>query len=152
MKEVVYQLTGYLHSLRRLSKYNSDFWATHLTIDTTIEDAINTHFSKAHVKTEVTEIKQIDYAKVKEFFDKFIIQNLENVSKDQIDILIWDIVEYYGVASTSVNPRGCFNPLVSKGALEIYTKRESEFHESLVYFLVLIEDQAILTGFGHDKR
>ena len=62
-------------------------------------------------------------------------------------MLVDDIVEYYGIASTSLNPKGCWNPLLSNGALEISIKSESRFHESLVYFLVEIEDQAILTGF-----
>ena len=148
MKNIVYQLNGYLHALRRLAKYNSDFWAIHIKIESNIEQTIKDYFSKAHVKTEVTEIKKIDYSEVEVFFDKFIIQNLAIEDQDQIDMLLWDIVEYYGMASTRLNPKGCFNPLVSKGALEISIKTESIFHESLVYFLVEIEDQAILTGFG----
>ena len=148
MKNIVHELNGYLHSLRRLAKYNSDFWAIHIKIESDIEQAIKDHFAKARVKTEVTEIKQIDYAKLEEFFDKFIIQNLALDNQAQIDMLVWDVVEYYGVASTTLNSKGCFNPLVREGAFEISIKSESMFHESLVYFLVPIEDQAILTGFG----
>lgn len=40
MKNIVYQLNGYLHALRRLAKYNSDFWAIHIKIESNIEQII----------------------------------------------------------------------------------------------------------------
>ena len=147
MKNIVYQLTGYLHSLRRLAKYNSDFWAVHIVIETTIDDAMEKYFEKLRTKTKVVEIRKIDYTRVKEFFDEFIIQNLAIENKDQIDMLLWDIVEYYGIASSQLDSQK-FNVLVSEGAYEIRVSSESNFHESLVYFLVPIKNQAILTGLG----
>lgn len=72
---------------------------------------------------------------------------IKDNTADQVTMLIDDIVEYYGLASTTLNPEGVWNPLL-KGALEITVKDESNFHESSIYFLVEIEDQAILTGFG----
>jgi len=148
MKSLVHELNGYLHSIRRLAKYNCDYWAIHIEVENDIEKAIHEHFSKARIPTEVTEIKQVDYDTVKKFFNKFIVEQLTANSKDQITMLTDDIIEYYGMASTRINPKGPFNPLVSKGALEISIKSEKTFHEELVYFLVQIENQAILTGFG----
>ena len=150
MKRIVDELDGYLHSLRRLAKDNCDYWATHIKVENedNVEQAIHQHFAKAHIKTEVTGIKKVNYTTIKKFFNKFIIEQLTTNTEDQVYMLIWDIVEYYGLASTTVNPEGPFNPLVSEGALEITVKQEDAFHKELVYFLVQIENQAILTGFG----
>ncbi len=150
MIRIVDELNGYLYSLRRLAKDNCDYWATHIKVknEGNVEQAIHQHFAKSHIKTEVTGIKKVDYATIKKLFSKFIIEQLTTNTEDQVYMLIWDIVEYYGIASTAVNPKGPFNPLVSEGALKITVKQEDVFHKELAYFLVQIENQAILTGFG----
>jgi len=147
MKRIVYMLNGYLSSIRRLAYNNCDYWAVHLTIDTDVEIEISNYFLKYDIPKEVIEIKKIGYDVVKTFFDKFIVEQLKDNTENQVTMLIDDIVEYYGLASTTLNPEGVWNPLL-EGALEITVKDESNVHESLVYFLVEIEDQAILTGFG----
>ena len=83
MKSIVHELNGYLHSIRRLAKYDCDYWATHIKNENDIEKAIHKHFSKAHTPTKVIEIKQIDYDTVKKFFDKFIVQQLTLKTKLQ---------------------------------------------------------------------
>ena len=147
MKKIVYMLDGYLSSIRRLAYNNCDYWAIHLKIDTDVEAAISNYFLKYDIPKEVIEIKKIGYDVVKTFFDKFIVEQLKDNTENQVTMLIDDIVEYYGLASTTLNPKGVWNPLL-EGAFEITVKDESNFHESLVYFLVEVENQAILTGFG----
>ena len=148
MKRIVDRLDGYLHSIRRLAKDNCDYWATHIEVEDDIEKAIHDYFSEAHIRTEVMDIKRVDYTIIEKYFDRFITKQLTTNTEDQIYMLLWDIVEYYGVASTKMNPKGPFNPLVSEGALEITVKEEEPFHKELIYFLVKIENQAILTGLG----
>ena len=148
MKEIVDKLDGYLHSIRRLAKDNCDYWAIHIEVEDDIEKAIRDYFAEAHIETEVVGIKKVDYDIIEKHFDRFITKHLTTNTEDQIYMLLWDIVEYYGMASTQVNPDGPFNPLVSEGALEITVKQEEPFHKELIYFLVQIENQAILTGLG----
>lgn len=57
--------------------------------------------------------------------------------------ILWDILEFYGLASTSLNEAGVFNPLVA-GPVYRLKLQCSEQIESF-YFLVRIEDMYVLT-------
>jgi hypothetical protein len=57
-------------------------------------------------------------------------------NKEINKLFAWDIVEYYGLASTSLG--GEWNPLVRNGAIHLQLK--SVRHASLNYFFVVIGD------------
>jgi hypothetical protein len=106
------------------------------------------HFNTLPFPKKIKHIEKINYDAVELIFDRFIKKNL-NVNKEQLDLLLWDIVEYYGLASTALDPDDQFNPLLSKGAYRIYLKEEEKcFHKEYVYLACLLQDQVILTGFG----
>lgn len=66
------------------------------------------------------------------------------MSDEVIELLKWDIVEYYGLISTSIDPDSSFNPLVSTGALLLEAR--SSFHLKCNYFVVEYSKYVVITG------
>lgn len=59
--------------------------------------------------------------------------------------ILWNLFEYYGLASTSLNESGVFHPLVKGPVYRLDIRRKE--HERAFYFLVCIEDMYVLTHF-----
>ena len=144
MGAIVNNLNGYLHSLRRLSGNKCDFWAERVEIETDIDNTIDEYFSTLESNSKVLEIERIDYSTVEKLLDTLVFSNLNIKDGDLIKLFAWDIVEYYGLASTAVDPEREFNPLVSNGAIKVSV--QSDFHNSCVYYVVQITSFAIFTG------
>ena len=143
MKEIVDNLNGYFQALRRLSLNTCDFWADAVDVNGTLNNAIDDYISKIDEVTLI-EKKDVTCREVEELYKEFIFSNMNMDSDDIIKLFSWDIVEYYGLASTIIDPNGDFNPLVSNGAIQLSVS--SIFHSSHVYYVVEIGTQEIITG------
>ena len=144
MEAIINNLNGYLHSLRRLSGNKCDFWAECVEIDSDIDNAIDKYFSKLKSDCKVLKTEKIDYSTVENLLNNLVFSNLTIRDDNLIKLLAWDIVEYYGLASTALDSEGEFNPLVSNGAIKISV--QSDFYESCVYYVVQIANFAVVTG------
>lgn len=144
MELIVNGLNGYLYSLRRLTENKCDFWAELINIDSDIAEVIDSYLLKTNAIEKIIEKKKIDYVGVEKLLDDFIFSNLVIKDENIIKLLVWDIVEYYGLASTVIDSAADFNPLVSKGAIQITV--QSSFHKQCVYYIVPISNYAIVTG------
>ncbi|MCG8519456.1 MAG: hypothetical protein MI794_15810 [Pseudomonadales bacterium] len=60
-------------------------------------------------------------------------------------LLVEDITEYYGLASTSMNPEGVFHPLISSTVHRLNIRNEK--YEHCLFFVLQIEDMYVLTHF-----
>ena len=126
MEAIINNLNGYLHSLRRLSGNKCDFWAECVEIDSDIDNAIDKYFSKLKSDCKVLKTEKIDYSTVENLLNNLVFSNLTIRDDNLIKLLAWDIVEYYGLASTALDSEGEFNPLVSNGAIKISV--QSDFY------------------------
>ena len=143
MKKIVDNLNGYFQALKRLSLNTCDFWAHVIEVNSTLNNAIDDYISKIDEVTLI-EKKDITFRDVENLHKEFIFSNINTDNDDIIKLFSWDIVEFYGLASTIIDPNGDFNPLVSKGAIQLSVN--STFHSSYVYYVVEIDKQAIVTG------
>ena len=60
-------------------------------------------------------------------------------------MLLWRFFEYYGLASTNLNPDGAFHPLVSGPVYRLNIRNDE--HVRSLYLLVEIEKMYVLTSF-----
>jgi hypothetical protein len=59
--------------------------------------------------------------------------------------ILWDIFEYYGLASTHINESGDFHPLVKGPVYQLYINHKT--HQRSLYYLARIEGIYVLTAF-----
>lgn len=63
--------------------------------------------------------------------------------------VLWDIFEYYGLASTHMNESGEFHPLVKGPIYYLHIRHKS--HKRGLYYLVQIEGIYVLTAFVENE-
>jgi hypothetical protein len=144
MENIVNNLDGYLLSLRRLSGNQYDYWVEILDITVGIETALTNHFYKIDPELKVIAKYEISYLDVEKLLVEYIFSQLAITNENIKKLFLWDIVEYFGLASTQDDPEGDFNPLVSNGALKL--TMQSNFYKSHVYLVVPISNYAIIMG------
>ena len=144
IEAVICNLNGYLQSLRRLSGNKCDFWVDIIEVKTSLEDDVETHIMSIDNNLIIIDKTQISYHAVQEHLDKFVFSNLLIDDENILKLLAWDVVEYYGLASTELDPNGELNPLVHNGAILINI--QSQRYESFVYYIVALPGYAIITG------
>lgn len=142
MENYISELRGYLQSLRRLCQRQCDFYADSFPVTGDIYLSIEEHVNKCGDQFQFVGVKSITFNEVENLLQKHLIHELEVVSEDAIKLFMWDIIEYYGLISTALNPDGDFNPLVSNGALEVEVKSPHYLSGSI--FVVVIEEVAIV--------
>lgn len=140
----VYELRGYLRSLQRLSKVHCHFFADSFPIQSGLSESIEKYVARFGDDFEFCGSKTIDYSDVEGILKDHLYSNLTITDENQLGLLDWDITEYFGLASTSVDPNGDFNPLVRKGAVEV--KIASKHYQSCAHFVVPIGEHAIFVG------
>jgi hypothetical protein len=144
MENIVNNLDGYLLSMRRLSGNQYDYWAEILDITAGVETALTNHFYKINPELKVIEKYEICYLDVEKLLVEYIFSQLAFTNENIKKLFLWDIVEYFGLASTQDDPEGDFNPLVSNGALKL--SMQPNFYKSHVYLVVPISNYAIIMG------
>jgi hypothetical protein len=142
MENYVSELQGYLQSLRRLCRRQCDFHADSFLVENDIHVSIEKYINKLGSEFRFKGIKQLTYQEVESILENNLILELEVENQNTTKLFLWDIVEYFGLASTALNPNGDFNPLVSKGALAVEV--HSSHYSSSTVFVVVIEKHAIV--------
>jgi hypothetical protein len=112
-------------------------------VENDIHSSVKEYIKKLGSEFEFVGVKPLTYQEVESILEKHLIAELEVESQNSIELFLWDIVEYYGLASTASNPDGDFNPLVSNGALAVEVI--SSHYASGAVFVVVIEKAAIIT-------
>lgn len=144
MEAIIANLNGYLHSLRRLSGNKCDFWAEATKIDSDLDNAIEGFLSNIKSGVKLIEKSKINYSAVEALLEELVLSNLLTDDENLKKSIAWDIVEYYGLASTALDAEGEFNPLVSNGAIKVSV--QSDFHKSCVFYIVVISNYMVVTG------
>ncbi|NRB38575.1 MAG: hypothetical protein HRU20_08925 [Pseudomonadales bacterium] len=146
MKSTISELNGYLHSLRRLCKESCDFWAEVIDVKESVNQSIQNYIAQFEDQILIKSTRDISFSDVELLLEKYIFSNLTITNPDQLKLLAWDIVEYYGAAALDQSFESHFNPLVSNGAIQLTV--DSSFHKTQVYYVVKIGNKLIITGLG----
>lgn len=85
----------------------------------------------------------VNYETVKTLFNEHIFDPLRSVGLSDLENVDWNIIEYYGLASTSINENGPWNPVVSGESLLL--EFESAESTKVLELIVEIEKYAIVT-------
>lgn len=92
-KELISNLNGYLHSLRRLSRNKCDFSARSIESCKSTSDKIFTEHLR-NIDSTVLNSKSINLREVESFLFEYLDSNLSNLKSEITHLLVWDIVEY----------------------------------------------------------
>lgn len=142
----VSELNGYLKLLQRFCKKRCDFDASALTVEGDLEGAVERYVSNLDDIVEYRGLNKISFSDFQNIMKRFVYSNLTIQDENMVRLIDWDIVEYFGVASTVMDPEGDFNPIVSNGGWELDVT--SNFYEACTVVLVQYDEQALILSFG----
>jgi hypothetical protein len=143
METYVENLNGYFQSLRRLSNNSCDLWAEGVLIESTLEESLEAYFKNIE-GLNIIEKHWASFSEIESLYKELIYSQISGLSVEVLELLKWDVIEYYGLISTSIDPEGSFNPLVNTGALLLEAK--SSFHFKCNYYVVEYGKFAVITG------
>ncbi len=138
IKEIIANLNGYLQSMRRLGLNQCNYSASVREIKNNFENEIEDYKTIFKDDYQVSSQKHADYKQLEQLHHDLIYSKLKVKDKDIIKLFEWDIVEYFGLASTSIDKENTFHPTVKNGAIVLELKAER--YISLVYYFVEIGD------------
>jgi len=159
-KGYIAELNGYLHSLRRFrgagyfysaQSYDAKTGIDQFATETITEWGENEEFQylgKTEIKFEALEERLSNII----FGGALNLQSVEsNESKESIrKLVLEDINEYYGLASTSLDSEGVFHPLISGPVYQLNI--ENKNYSNLFFYLVKIGNYYVLTSFTRRKH
>lgn len=153
------ELNGYLHSLRRLRGpgyfYTARFYSAASNVDQFLSETVSGWGE--HGEFQYKGKSEIEFAALQERLTGIIFRgalNLENIASDKSKanikkMVIEDINEYYGLASTSLDSNGVFHPLIAGPVFELDIRNDNYFN--LFCYLVQIGNYYVLTSFTRRK-
>lgn len=130
-------LNGYLHSLRRLSGNNCDFWAEIFDINETIENDLKEHLSERNV--ELGDYSRIGYSQLTSIINETILKKLKISDDDTLKLFEWDIIENMEMTYRMIEPE--INPF-SDGQVMLFNA-SSDFHGEYIYLVIPIHKQVV---------
>jgi len=136
IKGIIANLNGYLQSMRRLGLNQCHYSTSVREIKNNFENEIEDYKTIFNDDYQVSSQKHADYKQLEQLHHDLIYSKLKIKGKDTIKLFEWDIVEYFGLASTSIDKERSFHPTVSNGAIVL--KLKSKKFKSLVYYFVEI--------------
>lgn len=137
----VAELRGFLNALQRLMSDRRDFYADVISPANGMEAALAAYFNE---DPAYQGSAQIGYPEVQALLHEYIFAGLNELSSKVAAELEWQLLEYYGLASTAAG--GSFNPLISNGAL-LLTMRQSHYSKC-AYYVVQLPHHLVITGLG----
>ena len=145
-----YEINGYLRSLQRLSKVACDFNAVYIPLNgQALEEAISKFLERYDDITSTNLVSGISFGSVERILDNLIFNNLSIGEEGTIKMLRWDLVEYFGLASTAQSDDNDFNPLINGKVVQVDI--DSSFYSWNVFIGVDYEDAAICLNLGLKK-
>ncbi len=148
------ELNGYLKSLSFLNGPSCQFGVKWYDFDEGVESFVN-KFDHGY---SFSGYARIDFDEIKERLLQFTLNGFlsrERFSGEKSfnyfkEMMVENINEYYGLASTMENKEGVFHPLIKSPVYELTVCGEGE--SVCFYFLVKIESFYVLTFFKNPNR
>ena len=149
IKEIIANLNGYLQSMRRLGLNQCHYSASVREIKNNFENEIEDYKTIFTDDYQITSQKHVDFKQLEQLHHDLIYSKLKIHNKEIIELFEWDIVEYFGLSSTSIDKDNSFHPTVSNGAIVLELKAKK--FSSLIYYFVEI-DKYMVTVILSEKR
>lgn len=143
------ELRGFLNALQRLCEAKSAFFAEVVRLSDDADSTLSKYFAECVAGCRYQGARRIAYSDVEAILDAFVYSKLRGVQADAIATLAWQLIEYYGLASTAADSNGPFKPLVSNGALLLSVS--FDLPEICAYFAVEIPGHLIITGLATQR-
>ena len=125
-------LNGYLQSMRRLGLNQCHYSSIVRKIQGDFQEEIDLFKQIFDESYTVIDENKYSYQQIQQLHKDLIYSKLKINDKEIIRSFDWDIVEYFGLASTSVGNE--WNPIVKNGAI-VLTLQAKKF-KTLVYYFV----------------
>ena len=154
----IHELNGYLLCLSRLAGRGYSFGAhayqVEADVDSFAREAVAI-WSKGNEYIPASDFRYvgksiIEYVDLQSEITRYVMNGLLGPRKlseagrnAAARMLLEDIIEYYGLASTSINPEGVFHPPIRSTVHRLDIRNEK--YEHCLYFVLQIEDMYVLT-------
>ncbi|MCU7843415.1 MAG: hypothetical protein KZQ93_06210 [Candidatus Thiodiazotropha sp. (ex Monitilora ramsayi)] len=139
-EQPVFNLDGYLHSLRRLSGNKCDYWAEVFEITGDIKFSFR---ERANVlEVNILDFIPVGYRELEAFFETEFRSSLKSQEGDLIKLFVWDVVEYIQMTFRDVDPE--VDPIHEKQSF--IARAQSKFHGNYSYVVVPVKTKAIAVG------
>ncbi|WP_203142915.1 hypothetical protein [Marinobacter mangrovi] len=160
----IHELNGYLLCLSRLAGRGYSFGAHAYVVDADVDSFVSevvATWSKGDEYIPASEFRYvgksiIEYGELQSEITRYVMHGLLGPGKLSeagrsavAGVILEDIIEYYGLASTSINPEGVFHPPIKRTVHRLDIKNEN--YESCLFFVLQIEDIYVLTGLCKKK-
>ena len=148
MNSFVSELNGYLQSLRRLTAGAFDYGAILVASKNEDTEVVREYLDKMPYKSKVLSHKKNSHEDVKAILTDYIFSNLGIEEKKIVDLLEWDVIEYFGMAldeSVEARAANSFNPLVENGAIVVEVETSFYFRYCLIVIKVSDSENIIVS-------
>jgi len=144
LEKHISELRGYLQSLQRLCKKRCDFDATIIPMETDLNETVTKYVAGFNGDFECIAQQKINFEEIEDLLQNYIYSNLSITNIDQIKLIDWDIIEFYGKASLEPGSTSDVNPLVTNGAIQVSIT--SKHYQSCAHFVVELGGHAVVTS------
>ena len=141
--ESLAHLNGFLHALARISGHVF-YSAVAFRVFDDLDSSISDHVASWGVEAKYGGRTKIDYEEAGALLQRQIYDRLKCLPSDTVELLDWDLREYYGLVAGALVPDGPFNPLISGPLFKVRVERSDV--EDGEYFLIQIAQYALLTS------
>lgn len=128
------ELRGFLNAVQQLCGLGHSFSVEAIPAGANEESTLSRYFAMFEGGFKYLGSTAISYEKAQALLHQYIFINLSSVRPQLQKELNWQLIEYYGLASTAVG--GSFNPLVSEGALLLSIAQNH--YKQCTYFVVRV--------------
>jgi hypothetical protein len=139
----ILNLDGYLLSLRRLSGNKSDFWAEIVNIEGDAEKSLRCQMKNSGI--ELKEKELVGYREIESFLENQLAEKLNVDDSSMVKLFAWDMVEL--IQQSFMEAEQDKDPIYLKESFIMQAM--SKFHGSYYYFVVPVNDKAILVGLAN---
>lgn len=140
----VAELRGFLNAVQQLCGPDHRLYADAISVGENEEHSLARYFSNFEGNFQYQGGSPISYQQVRALLQEYVYSSLGTFPPEVLKELDWQLIEYYGLASTAAD--GSFNPLVSEGA-QLLSVNQSHY-KKCEYFTVRIPGHIVITSLG----
>jgi hypothetical protein len=132
----ILELDGFLNALRCLIGHPAKvFGAGYIEkVEQDLDSIINDKIKFIEKSGCLVSRDKVDFKYIQKIFSQYIYNRLPTENENILGNLDWNLVEYYGLASTAENEDGEWNRLVSQEHIILEYKDENSI-DSVIFFV-----------------
>jgi len=134
---------GYLSAISRLSETKIGYSCSIIKMDHGIDVAIGNMLDRWNMDAKLVSKTKLDYQESENVLKDDFYCYLTNLDQPRLDLIDWDIQEYFGLLSTSLNENGIFHPMVRNGGYKLNIDTGG-YYKKNTSLLVVVESFAVV--------